>query len=128
YGEGLGVEKDDAVAFQWMEKAARAGIDTAQVELGIWLANGRGTTKDEKAALGWMQRAARSGNAIAQNRLAKMYALGIGTQKNAAEAGKWHIIAQRAGLDDPWLSEFIARLDPVERNKALADANRWPGG
>ncbi len=63
----------------YMEMAAKGGHSTAQVELAIWMANGRGGAKDEKTAFAWMQRAARAGQVIARNRLAKMLALGIGT-------------------------------------------------
>jgi len=67
-------------ALDWLAKAAQAGIDTAQVELGIWLANGTAGVKDEKVAFAWISRAANGGNVVARNRLAKMYAQGIGTE------------------------------------------------
>jgi uncharacterized protein len=111
-----------------MTKAANAGIDTAQVELGIWLANGKGGAEDKRSAFGWMTRAAHGGNVIAQNRLAKMYAEGIGTQPDRLEAAKWHILARRSGLVDPMLDEFLANLDDATREKALERANRWPAG
>jgi TPR repeat protein len=113
-------------AQQWLAKAAQAGIDTAQVELGIWLANGTAGVKDEKTAFAWIQRAALGGNVVARNRLAKMLAQGIGTPINVVEAAKWHILAQRAGLDDAWLDDFINGIDRDKLSKALEAANRWP--
>ena len=121
-----GSPPDLAEARQWMAKAARAGFDTAQVELAIWLSNGKGGPADPEAGFGWMGLAARSGNVIARNRLAKMYAMGVGTEPDAIEAAKWHILAQRAGLADPWLDDFLTRLDAASRQTALERANRWP--
>ena len=128
YAEGLGAEQDIEEARQWLVKAAQAGIDTAQVELGIWLANGKGGEKNEKAAFGWISRAARGGNVIAQNRLAKMLVIGIGTEPDKIEGAKWHIIARRAGRSDPWLDDFLTTVDDQTRQKALERANRWPSG
>ena len=115
-------------AFDWMLKAARSGIDTAQVELGIWLVNGYNGVKDDKAGFGWMKRAAVGGNVIARNRLAKMYAQGVGTKADPAEAAKWHILAKRAGLADTWLDDFINTIDRKLLAKGLEAANRWPSG
>lgn len=112
----------------WLYKAAKAGIDTAQLELGIWLANGKAGVTDKKAAFAWISRAAIGGNVIARNRLAKMYASGIGTNVNPAEAAKWHILAQRAGLNDAWLDDYITSMDRKLLAKGLEAANRWPSG
>ena len=100
-------------------------MDTAQVELGIQLANGIGGEKDERSAFAWFQRAALSGNIIAQNRLSRMYVLGIGTNANAIEAAKWYILARRAGHTDLWLDEFVTSLSSSDRAKALEAANQW---
>jgi TPR repeat protein len=126
-GKLNGYPQDD-IALDWMAKAAHAGIDTAQVELGIWLANGTGGVENKKAAFGWMTRAAVAGNVIARNRLAKMYAQGIGVEQNSQEAAKWHILARRAGLNDVWLDDFINLIDRKDLAKALEAANRWPTG
>lgn len=114
-------------AKEWLVKAARAGIAEAQVELGIWLANGKTGDPDPEAALRWMRRAAITGNAVARNRLANMYARGIGTKPDAVEAAKWHILASRAGLSDPWLDQYIDGIERESFSKALEEANRWPG-
>jgi len=119
---------ENETAQEWLLKAAKAGVDTAQVELAIWLANGTGGIEDPKNAFAWMSRAALGGNVIARNRLAKMYAQGIGTKVDPVEAAKWHILAQRAGLNDSWLDDFIAAIDRAQLAKALEAANRWPSG
>lgn len=115
-------------AQNWMLKAAKAGIDTAQVELAIWLANGKAGIKEPEIAFKWMKRAAIGGNVIGQNRIAKMLMQGVGTKVNVIEGAKWHFIARRAGLNDQWLDEIIGSLKEAELAKALQGANRWPAG
>ncbi len=127
YLNGLGnVSADPQQARHWLLRAARAGIDTAQVELGIMLANLPGDARDLAGALAWIRLSARSGNAIGQNRLAHMFAKGVGTAADPIAAGKWHILASRAGLGDPWLEEFFQDMTLEQRQTALRAANRWP--
>ena len=128
YKEGLttGIQEPDK-AREWLEKAARAGVDTAQVELGIALVNGTGGPKDLVAAFNVLNNAAVAGNVIAQNRIAHMYLQGIGVKPSLVEAAKWHIIARRAGRFDLVLDRFMEDLDGEMRQKALTLANRWPG-
>lgn len=128
YSQGLttGIQ-DPEKARYWLEKAARAGIDTAQVELGIALINGRDGPKDEKQAFKVLFAAASEGNVIAQNRIAHMHLNGIGTNPSNLDAAKWHIIARRAGRFDLLLDQFLETLDDKTRSEAIALANRWPG-
>lgn len=128
YKQGLttGIQ-DPEKARMWLEKAARAGVDTAQVELGIALINGTDGPKDPKLAFNVLNNAAVAGNVIAQNRIAHMYLRGIGIEPSEVEAAKWHILARRAGRFDLALDEFMERLDDDIRKKALSQANRWPG-
>jgi len=127
YSTGSGIPAaDPEKARSWLILAARDGVDTAQVELAIQLANGKGGKKDERSAFAWFLRAAIGGNVIAQNRLARMFVLGLGTPANAIEAAKWYILARRAGHVDLWLDEFLKSLSSEDRALALSTANRWP--
>lgn len=128
YKEGLttGIQ-DPAKARKWLERAARAGVDTAQVELGIALINGTDGPKDLELAFNVLSNAAIAGNVIAQNRVAHMYLQGIGIKPSKVEAAKWHILARRAGRFDLVLDQFMEKLDDETRKKALTLANRWPG-
>lgn len=128
YKEGLATGiQDPKKARSWLEKAARAGVDTAQIELGIALVNGTDGPKDLKAGFSVLNGAALSGNVIAQNRIAHMYLNGIGVEPSKIEAAKWHILARRAGRFDITLDRFMETLDADTRQKALEKANRWPG-
>lgn len=127
YKEGRtnGIQYLDKARY-WLEKAARAGMDTAQIEFALELLKGDENTKDEKQAFSWLSIAANAGNVIAQNRLAHMLLLGIGVKQSPLAAAKWHILARRAGRTDLELDEFVANLDEDTRKKAVELANRWP--
>lgn len=47
---GYGCDKDEKAAYEWMTKAARAGLPVARVERARMLARGKGTEKDMKQA------------------------------------------------------------------------------
>ncbi len=83
--------------------------------------------QDQAAAANWFQRAAFSGNPAAQTRLARMLAVGAGRQADPVAAATWYFIARRAGLDDPWLADFVAKLPADQLDKAVAAAARWSG-
>ena len=125
YANGVGGKKrDDAEARRWLLLAARQNFDTAQVDLGSWLVEGRGGPRDLKAGFGWLKRAADGGNVAAQNRVAKLYMGGIGTEPNAIDAAAWYFLARRAGLTDPEMEDFLRGLTEEEQKQALARANR----
>ena len=126
YDSGMGLKSPDAAkAKTWLLKAAHGGVDTAQIELALQLANGKGESKDEKSARNWFQRAALTGNVIAQNRLAHMLARGMGGPVNAVQSAKWYILARRAGHTDFRLDDFLDSLSREDRAKALDAANHW---
>lgn len=108
----------------WLVRAARQNYDTAQLDLGTWLINGRGGKRDAKAGFGWLKLAAESGNVAAQNRVAKLYRAGIGVEPDSIQAAAWYILARRAGLVDPELNIFLGGLTNEERKTAIERANR----
>jgi TPR repeat protein len=127
YANGAGGrKKDDAQALLFLARAARQNYDTAQLDLGEWLIEGRGGKRDLKTGFGWMLAAANGGNVAAQNRLAKLYMGGIGTEPDAILAGAWYIVARRAGLIDSEMEDFMHGLTDDETKKALQRANRLP--
>lgn len=103
--------------------AARAGYDTARLDLAIWLIDGVGGERDFEAGFAWMRLAALKGNVIAQNRLSHLYIQAIGTLGRPIEAGRWYIISRRAGLEDPNLEDFYQGLTADEQKRSLEAAN-----
>jgi TPR repeat protein len=120
----LKIPQDEPKARQYLLKAAVKGYDTAQLDLGSWLVQGRGGKRDYKAGFGWMLRAALGGNVAAQARLAKLYRDGLGVDGDFIKAAAWYIVARRAGLNDPELNSFMDGLDDNQMKAAIAEANK----
>lgn len=127
YANGVGGKaKDEGRARLFLAQAALQNYDTAQLDLGAWLIDGRGGARDLKSGFGWTRRAAESGNVAARNRLAKLYMAGIGTEPDSILAGAWYILARRAGLIDAEMEDFMEGLTQDEAKQALQKANRLP--
>ncbi|MDQ0997100.1 TPR repeat protein [Phyllobacterium ifriqiyense] len=118
------IQRDEPKARQYLIKAAIKGYDTAQMDLGTWLVEGRGGKRDYKSGFGWMLRAAVGGNVAAQARLAKLYRDGLGVEGDSIKAAAWYIVARRAGLNDPDLNSFMDGLDDDQMKAAITEANK----
>ncbi len=112
-------------AREWLARAARAGYDTAQLDMGVWLINGIAGPRDYKAGFNWLRRAAVLGNVAAQNKLAHLYINAIGTDADPIEAAKWYVVSRRAGLSDSALEDFYLGLTDEQQKKAIAAANEF---
>jgi TPR repeat protein len=64
--EGLGVEKDEAQAMEWFQKAADQNYAQAQNALGAMYVNGLGTEKDVQKGMTYILKAAQQGLELAQ--------------------------------------------------------------
>ncbi len=127
YANGIaGRKKDDAAARKLLTLAAGQNYDTAQLDLGQWLIDGRGGKRDLKAGFAWTKMAADGGNVAARNRLAKLYMGGIGVEPDIVTGAAWYIVARRDGLIDPQMEDFMGGLDDNQTRQALQKANRLP--
>lgn len=115
-------------AREWLLRAARAGYDTAQLDLGMWLVNGTAGERDYDAGFNWMKRAADGGNPVAQSKLAQLYIHAIGTKSDPVQAAKWFVLARRAGLNDPSLEDFYLGLTDAQQKAAIDAANKYRTG
>jgi TPR repeat protein len=113
-----------AKAREWLLRAARAGYDTAQLDLAIWLVDGIGGDRNLEEGFKWMRRAAEGGNVVAQNKLSHLYVNAIGTRPDPVEAAKWYVLSRRAGLKDPALEDFYLGLTDAQQKAALSAANK----
>jgi len=87
YSTGLGSgRRDDKKAYEWLVKAARAGLPNAQYALGDVLLRGRGVKQNQAAAANWYGRAAAKGHGEARFKLAQLYFAGTGVRKNTSKA------------------------------------------
>jgi TPR repeat protein len=125
FANGVGGKvRNDEEARRWLLLAARQHYDTAQLELGTWLVEGRGGPADLEGGFRWLKQAAEGGNVAAENRLAKLYLNGIGTKADKVEAGAWYVLARRAGLSDPRMDIFFSNLSADEQKQAIERANK----
>ncbi|MCJ8519564.1 TPR repeat protein [Pseudorhizobium tarimense] len=109
----------------WLERAARAGFDTAQLDMGLWLVNGVGGERNYEDGFQWMRVAALRGNVVAQNKLSHLYINALGTRPDPVEAAKWYVLSRRAGLSDYELEDFYLGIDEEQQKKAIEAANRF---
>lgn len=125
YAHGIGGKPlDEAEARRWLLLAAKQNYDTAQLDLGTWLVEGRGGPANHEEGFAWLKRAAIGGNVAAENRLAKLYRDGIGTPADKVEAAAWYVLARRAGLSDPGMDLFFSGLAEEDQKKAIERANK----
>jgi len=125
--ESLPQEKK-ARARTWLMRAATAGFDTAQLDMGLWLVNGVAGERDYDEGFQWMRTAAMRGNVVAQNKLAHLYINALGTRPDPVEAAKWYVLSRRAGLQDPELEDFFLGINEEQQKKAIDAANRFRRG
>ena len=114
-----------ARAREWLSRAANAGFDTAQLDMGIWLINGTGGKQDLENGFNWMRVAAYRGNVVAQNKLAHLYINAIGTKQDPVAAATWYVISRRAGLKDPELEDFYQGIEDYQQKAAIEAANKY---
>ena len=72
YRDGLGVDKDEKLAFDWFLKSAQHGCPSAQNSLGVCLRSGTGCSQNLESAQWWFQKSADLGCAEGQFNLAQM--------------------------------------------------------
>ncbi len=120
----LEAEKKEKARY-WMERAAKAGFDTAQLDIGIWLVNGIAGERDLEEGFNWLNIAANRGNVVAQNRLSHLYINALGTGPNPIEAAKWYVLSRRAGLKDPALEDFYLGISDEQQKQAIDAANKF---
>lgn len=78
YRDGLGVDQNDVMAFQWFLKSAHHGCPSGQNNLAMFLQNGIGCKQNLTSARAWFEQAADSDQAEAQFNLASMLIEGQG--------------------------------------------------
>jgi hypothetical protein len=92
---GLGMARNDLMAYKWMRAAAESGYALAQHGLGFMYLYGECTEKNEKEAVNWFERAAAQGLVGSAMTLGMMYEQGQGVEKDEATARRWYARAER---------------------------------
>ena len=98
YQNGLGVVRNEVLAFKWMKAAAEQENSLAQHGLGFMYMEGDCIDQNGDKAMYWFTLAAEQGLAGSQTTLAMMYEQGLaGIEPNPDLARKWY---RRAGFTD----------------------------
>jgi hypothetical protein len=112
--------RDDKLAAQWFEKAARHGQVDAQYHYGQALRDGQGVVQDYRTAFYWLEKAARQGHAQAQFALGEMYHAGTGTKSDKERAYLWFNLAAAQSVGKAATNrDLVSRLLTTERIDAM---------
>jgi TPR repeat protein len=90
---GLGTAKDPKAAREEFEQAARAGMPTAQADLGEMLMLGEGGKADPEQAAEWLALAVAAHHPVAEFELAGLYETGQGVEKDPKLAHDLYTLA-----------------------------------
>lgn len=114
------VKPDEYAARALLESAAYSGNVAAQLELALWMYDGRGGPKNAEGAFTLVKLVAVNNVPSAQVSLARFYFNGIGTAKNPVMGASWYMLAQQGnqGADD--LDILMKKLTPEQLKKAKA--------
>lgn len=122
YDDGVVVEKNLELAFDWCLKAATHGLADAQAMLGDLFKNGEGIASDPEKAAYWYAKAAEQGHRGAMAALGSLYRQGLGVEASIDKAIEWY--TRSAELDDESAQYLLALFylvgDEVEKNEKLA--------
>ena len=108
YAGGLGVPRDPAAAFRWLERAARNDHVAAQAAIGIAYAKGEGVETDYQEARSWLEKAATKGYPAAEECLGWLYRNGFGVAKDIEKAKALYDSA--SALGNPAARNALAEL------------------
>jgi TPR repeat protein len=90
YARGWGVQKDDAKAREWYEKAAAKNETIAMFNLGGFYESGRGIPQDYDKAREWYEKAAANGDTDSMVNVGLLYAKGLGVPHDPEKAREWY--------------------------------------
>jgi uncharacterized protein len=106
--QGLGTDKDPKGAELMYERAAEAGLPTAQADLADMLIKGEAGAPDPQRALPLLEAAAAANHPMAQYELAQFYEIGQLVPQNMTVARHLYAAAASHGM-----KEAQARLDQL---------------
>lgn len=100
YGNGFGVDMDDALAIKWYGLAAEQGHAQAQCNLAVMYQNGWGVEQSDAEAAKLFTLSAEQGVVEAMMALGRLYAMDFSPDYNPVLAYKWYGLASLMGEAD----------------------------
>jgi localization factor PodJL len=123
--EGRGMERDMNLALRLFERAAQAGLPTAQERLAQLYEKGVGIARDPRQAAFWYERAALGGNIRAMHNLASLLVSGATGKPDYAAALRWFGEAAEAGFQDSQFNMGILLTRGIGARQDPAKAFQW---
>lgn len=118
FGKGCG--RDLGKAVEYYSRAAEAGNDEAQYNMGYCYEEGLGVFRSPARAVKWYRLSAEQGNAKSQNNLGNCYYWGSGVAQDCKEAFKWYTLS--AGQGYGWAQYNLAECYEEGRGTAKNSA------
>ena len=122
YEYGLGVGENQIRAALWIERAAIAGFDRAQYNMGKRYRDGQGVEINKEMSARWFLAAARQGYSKAQSLVGTRFMKGDGLEKDLVEALKWLRLAAQQG--EKSAAEIADKLQADMTDEQLAQSER----
>jgi TPR repeat protein len=122
---GVGVPKNDVIAFKWFSKAAELGDPESLNELGAYFDNGNVVEKDYKKSFELIESAATFGLPQAMRNLGDRYTKGLGVGQNIEMAIFWYEKAIEKGFAPAFNSVGILYRDGVGIKQSFEKARAY---
>ena len=123
--QGLLLARDELLAAEYYEKAARGGMADAQLALALAYLQGRGVTESPRMAALWLDEAARQGLAAAQRHLGRLFRDAWGVDRDEQEAAFWLEKAAAQGDVPAMLDLGLIHLDARAMSPDQQQARQW---
>ena len=122
---GVGVEKNEKLAFRWFWRAAEQGYAEAQANLGDMYLYGKGVNPNYVEALKWYQKGAAKNNAKAQYGLYFMYINGFGVRRDKQQAVEWLQRSAQGGYPEAQTKLGIMYSSGINVPRIPQQAAQW---
>lgn len=100
YYNGDGVQKNDKISFEWLQKAAAQRHPAATRQVAVCYEKGIGTKKDPKLAVDYYKKSADLGDYNAEYKVGTAYYRGIGVVPDYEQAVIWYRRAADHGVPE----------------------------
>ena len=128
YGNGKGVEQNDAEQFRWALASAEQGHPAGQAFTGISYLLGLGVESDDDLAYSWLKRSADQQFAMGKYYLGLCFYYGFGIEADSAEA--FRLFHEAAALGDINARDIVENgqfrhpLELIEKIRKINPASR----
>jgi hypothetical protein len=119
YKKGLGVPKNNTIAFQWLLKAAKQGNNSAQNNVADMYQKGIGVTQNYSQAYIWYTKASEMRNPYALYSLGELSYLGTGAERNYLDAYKWAYLAHKCGYKENGTEVEVHLLEKAQNELTI---------